>query len=201
MRTLLLIFVTSIATSSFAEDGPLTTFKFTEITDVDISEYEQMLEHACSLGCAIGWEYKCSSTLAPQNGNNYAGKNLGDSKLATAWVEGANGYGIGQKIDIVFQDGENLKNIPFRGISIVNGYAKSDTAWKTNARVKTMKLYHNEKPIMTLELLDTRLPQEVSFGAISVSARDVVSLEILDVYKGTKYQDTAISEINLYGAH
>ena len=86
-------------------------------------------------------------------------------------------------------------------MDIVNGYAKNKRSWSANARVKTLRLYHNQKPKFLIRLQDTKIPQHVSFSEILINAGDIVVLEIVDIYPGAKYQDTAISEINLYGAH
>ena len=58
------------------------------------------LNGGCSLGCALGWDITTSSTLSSQGNNNYGAENLEDGKKETAWVEGKQGYGIGEKIEI-----------------------------------------------------------------------------------------------------
>jgi hypothetical protein len=173
----------------------------TEFNEVSIDKYEMFLAHACSLGCAIDWEFAATSTLKSQNGNSYSPDKLGDFQLKTAWVEGSIGYGIGEKIIIKMKLSKDFKDVPFRGMQFINGYAKDDRIWNANSRVKTLKLYHNSQPKFLIELMDTKVPQEVSFKPIMINYGDVVSLEILEVYPGKKYKDTALSEINLYGAH
>jgi hypothetical protein len=60
---------------------------------------------------------------------------------------------------------------------------------------------HNDRFLFELALADTIAPQMFSFKDITIRPGDRVKLTILDVYPGEKFDDTAISEINLYGAH
>jgi len=164
-------------------------------------DYINLLRYGCSLGCVIGWEFDASSSLPAQGDNFYSPANLGDYSLSSAWVEGAKGYGIGEKITIRIKGSPDQKDIPLTSLEVVNGYAKNRNAWRANSRVKTLKLLQNGKPRFLIHLLDTRTPQAFALPAMSVSGGDILSLEIVEVFPGDKYQDTAISEINLYGAH
>lgn len=81
----------------------------------------------------------CSSELEP--GNPYEGEqgtycahNLLDGDPETAWVEGNKGYGIGESFNI------DLAYALPEKIEIRNGYQKSETVFKKNSRVKSIKL-------------------------------------------------------------
>jgi len=82
---------------------------------------------------------------------------------------------------------------------IVNGYVKSQTAWKNNSRVKRLKFYVNDKPIAILNLEDSRSEQIFEFEPMSDTVDWTMKFEILEVYKGEKYDDTALSEIYFDG--
>ncbi len=130
-----------------------------------------------------------SSTLASQGKNNYDLKNLSDSNPMTAWVEGNPDYGIGEYFEFT---GPNVN-------TIYNGYQSSSTNWKNNSRVKRFKVYKNNKPLCLLDLTDEmgvqifELPRTEDGSNVSHKFR----FEIVDVYKGLKYSDVAISEIQL----
>ena len=119
---------------------------------------------------------KATSRLASQGANNYNEKNLYDEDFKTSWVEGVKGYGIGEKITFTLED----VYAGATGIIITNGYSKSPTAWKNNSRVKKLKL---------------------SVDGDEMTRTFTVTLEILDVYKGDKYDDTAISEVLFLGCY
>jgi len=167
-----------------------------------VADYENELDVACSLGCAIGWTYRASSTLPASGGNRYGAFNLGDASLSTAWIEGAPGHGVGESITITFGAlPEANHGVGFRGLEIVNGYAKNPKTWRENSRVKRLSVAHNGRFVFELALADTVAPQAFHFQDIRIRPGDRVTLTLLDVYPGDKFGDTAISEINLYGAH
>jgi len=172
----------------------------------DIDSYEEIfiaLNGGCSLGCGIGWDLEATSSLEPSGDNSYYPENMEDGKKETAWVEGMDDYGIGVRIVIVFEGlAEHIK-IPFDGLQITNGYAKNDRIWLLNSRVKRLMVYLNDKPKLTIDLEDSIYPQFVRWDRdiIEVASGDIVELEIIDVYPGEKYSDTAISDLALFGGH
>ena len=134
-----------------------------------------------------------SSSLSSQGSASYRASNIIDSNHETAWVEGVKGYGVGQWIELrdIYPDGE------ITALSILNGYVKSDKAWSENSRVKRLKVYCNDNPICILELQDSRSMQVFSVQDVLGGKHHIGKLrfEIMEVYPGTKYQDTVISEI------
>lgn len=154
---------------------------------------------ACSWYCGGGpKKQEASSCLSPQNGNTYAASNAHDYDLRTAWVEGVNGYGIGEYLEIFFEP----LSPRVTEIIIYNGYFKSDKAWEDNSRVKRLKLYVNNKPYAILELEDIRAAQSFPVEPLQskVKGEDLVlKFEILEVFKGKRWDDVAISEINFDG--
>lgn len=154
----------------------------------------------CSLACAIGWRTTASSTLAASGANTYTTENLSDGTATTAWVEGVSGTGIGERLRLAIQSVETERSFSFRGLSLVNGYAKSADLWEKNARVKTFRLWVDGEAHHTLDLADVMRPQSFDFD-LEVRSGSLVELEILDVHPGSRYADTAISEIVLRGAH
>lgn len=135
-----------------------------------------------------------SSTLKSQGSKNYRATNLRDWNHETAWVEGVKGHGIGQWIEYQGIDDEEE---PIWAICILNGYVKSDKAWRENGRVKRLKVYCNGKPKCIFELQNSRSLQSFKVEGLFGSRVKTLRFEILDVYPGTKFQDTVISEILL----
>ena len=95
-------------------------------------------------------------------------------------------------------------------IIVVNGYVKNKTAWENNSRVKKLKVYIDDKPYAILNLKDIIGSQSYKVEPIGNSDRKdwnvlktkpdwTLKFEILDVYKGLKYDDVVISEIYFDG--
>lgn len=79
-------------------------------------------------------------------------------------------------------------------LSIVNGYVKNEELFYKNGRVKEMEVYVNNEYKQTVTLIDTPLIQEFLIDTVFKS-NDSISLVPKTYYKGTKYNDICISEI------
>ena len=148
----------------------------------------------------------------------YAAGNLGDGNPGTAWVEGVKGHGIGEVVLVPCVDFE-------KNVHIWSGYGKSEKLYYANSRPKKIRLcivraqeqgyaqYGTwwEKLVVIAEnkaeLKDTnyfqpiKLPEFETDSFYSQRYEQVMpyhyflGLEILDVYPGSKWDDTCISEI------
>jgi hypothetical protein len=167
----------------------------------------QIIGSECSWYCGGGQDTNSvSSHLNPFKGLNYEAKNIHDLSYQTAWIEGVSGYGIGESVTYHFPP----QNPRITEIIIVNGYVKSEQTWKDNSRVRKLKMYVDEKPFTILNLFDSRQEQHFKFEPLGYGDRQdweqlqkkpwwTIKFEILDVYKGEKYDDTAITEIYFDG--
>ncbi len=158
-----------------------------------------IIDGGCSWYCG-GGNYKvfASSELDSTKTINYSAKSANDLSYKTAWVEGKTNSGIGEYIEYYFEN----KSPRITSIIISNGYQKSDSAWKNNNRVKKFKLYINGTEFGILNLSDSKTDQEFKLGAFGHNSDGsdlILRFEILEVYKGDKYNDTAITEIYFDG--
>lgn len=154
-----------------------------------------------------------SSILGP----TYQSSNICDKRTDTAWVEGAKGNGVGEWVKIkldAIKDSPSSTPFSVRKVGIIPGYAKSQKTWIENNRVKSALFIVHSPPLS--------YPKEYEWVVYRLLLKDVnklqlfvlpddkietnqnpmtktVWLKILDVYKGTKYDDTCISEIVLIG--
>lgn len=150
--------------------------------------------------------YQISSDIEQEK---YPVENLTDTKFTTAYV-----FKEGEKPKINIQlilgtnDFNEMHGIkapeevlketdgildPFK-ISLINGYVKSEKLFKDNGRVKEMKVLLNGNHQCNVELLDTPLVQEMSLDFV-FKKNDVVTFIPISSYKGLKYDDVCISEI------
>lgn len=147
----------------------------------------------------------------------YGARNVSDGNPKTAWVEGVAGPGTGEVLLIT----EQLN--PSKKVEIWNGYGANESLFQVNNRVKTIgvhivkampdiagqfgTVYRNLTVVAsgTVTLKDVngfQLLPLPSFKRDTFHRDDNdwdyaywLLLEIVDVYPGTKYQDTCISEI------
>ena len=137
-----------------------------------------------------------SSALA----DRYAAEKAHDFSIVTAWVEGVEGNGVGEYLRYSFPG-----TCPrITTVLIHNGYVKNWEVWRDNARVKRLLMYYNDEPYAILNLQDTMGLQSFDVGVLGYEDKDSapawsIKFEILEVYPGKKYEDTAITEIYFDG--
>lgn len=137
-----------------------------------------------------------SSALA----DRYAAEKAHDFSIVTAWVEGVVDNGEGEYLRYSFPG-----TCPrITTVLIHNGYVKNWEVWYDNARVKRLLMYYNDEPYAILNLQDTMGLQSFDVGVLGYEDKDSapawsIKFEILEVYPGKKYEDTAITEIYFDG--
>jgi hypothetical protein len=136
-----------------------------------------------------GIAYCADSLLAPSNAGDYGPWNLFDGRPSTAWVEGEAGNGEGQILTLTYASERLLT-----ALSITNGYNKSERLYGRNSRPKAIRLIFSDGTQRTVSLEDRMGPQELVIDP-PVRAK-AVTVEIRSVYRGSKYTDTAISELS-----
>lgn len=144
-------------------------------------------------------DFKASSVLKASKGISYAAKNAHDFDISTAWVEGQVDYGVGETLEYILDMNsfQGPHELGITRIILANGYKKSRKQWEENSRVRRMKMYVDDQPYGILELLDSFEFQTIDIGKIMLPQEKIMTIrfEIVAVYSGTKFKDTAISEL------
>lgn len=131
-----------------------------------------------------------TSELSEYNMTHYA-KRVVDDDLSTAWVEGVKGQGEGESITLQFDDEYEVK-----GLRIYSGYQKKADLYQKNSRPAKLRITFADGSSEVCELRDVNDMQELAFKNTVVT--DKITIAIEEVYKGSKYEDTVISEIYIY---
>ena len=139
-----------------------------------------------------------TSTLPPNGTLSYGAQNLSAYQRAdaegTAWVEGAKGDGIGESVTLTLKEPAKLSRV-----GIVNGYAKDDALYLKNNRVAKLDVSVDGGQTFQVQIPDECLDAEKFYFDLPASNKPVktVKFTIAEVYKGSKYSDTVISELVL----
>lgn len=189
---------------SSQKDASLPTYKAKQVLEMSDAQYEEA-NAGCSWYCGAPDIIVSASSFLPHSkgGINYKPSNVHDFRLKTAWAEGKPGDGIGAKLNFDFvMKGVDNQNLTVEGLTIVNGYRKSRQLWKDNSRIKKLKMYIDNKPYAIIELADAYGFQGIDFGKVKLTSNvnRRISFEITEVYKGDKYSDTVLSQIEFYGS-
>lgn len=131
----------------------------------------------------------------------YKALNAFDGDLNTCWAEGVDGNGVGESI--IFNSSPH-DNFNLEEIKIFPGYGKSEKLFYKNSRIKKMEiiLYFqpNIKTIRTSkESITVAFKDVPEFKIIPIQKNlvSIIKFKILEVYEGSKWQDTCISEIEV----
>jgi len=184
------------------------TYYKTEIDDEVVIWSDKMFGRCCTEADLLYSELLSFDISANINNPTYPYSNLSDTKYRTAYAfkekQGVeiylklnrkseyHSYHTKLSVDEVLKPNDTILN-PFK-LSLVNGYTKSKEVFKQNGRIKTMKIFLNEKYRGTVLLQDTPLVQCFELD-ILFTRNDIIKLIPINYYKGTKYDDICISEI------
>ena len=168
--------------------------------------FEMDFREGCSVWCAVT-DYRiaaeASSTLPAQGNFSYEASNIYSADRSNAWIEGAEGCGIGEYIEISrrYNVCDEEYGVDFRELCIVNGYAQTPEKWAANSRAEDLKLFFDGEYIDTFHLEDTIEPQYFDLKQYDLHADSgaecVFRFEIASAYPGEKYADTAITGIEI----
>ncbi len=128
---------------------------------------------------------KASSELREKS-KLYSVDNLATFDLEAPWVEGVPGHGIGESVSF---------SVKASCLYFFSGYvsAKKPHLYLQNSRPKRIKLTLAElNEDLYFDLEDSPNPQKLDIGKFY---RGEIIVEILDVYPGSKYEDTCVNAI------
>jgi len=153
-----------------------------------------------------------SATKPANNKRTYNIKNIQDYNLNTAWVFESKMERKTAAFEFIFKFPKHAAYAgayQFDGICyIFNGYCKTLNTWTENSRAKKLLVYYNEQPVCYIHLKDTWHFQSFDISKFFKNRRDgkyldskyeikngdSLKFEVVEVYRGTKYNDVAISE-------
>lgn len=122
----------------------------------------------------------------------YSAQNAYDGDPATSYVEDTENDLFGIRFDFT-KHGQEYEFKKTTGFKIINGYASSKDLYMKNNRIKKISFGSQKNPTF-YDFQDNILDyQDVNFE-YSLYALDIACLE---VFKGSKYSDTCLSEVNI----
>ena len=147
-------------------------------------------------------EVYASSTLPASSVSAYGCENLTDGLVGTTWSENVNGLGEGEWVQLLTEEPNIVEYI-----RIASGYWSSEKNYIANASPRLVNIetykkgYLMEEKQFELKRLEYKEHgnyfQDVYLE--SYAEVDEIRITIISAYPGTKYEDTCISEIEVYG--
>lgn len=131
--------------------------------------------------------------------NIYGVEKLYDQNLKTSFAFGLIGK-TNQEIIFYFDD-----NIELTSFEIANGFQEKDNFYELNSRVNILTLYAEDKNgnlnTFNLNVADSRKGQKFKIGLLKNEKINKITLyiDLINSFKGKKYEDMCITEIAFYG--
>lgn len=126
---------------------------------------------------------------------DYKLTNLIDGELSTSWQESSQRSGVGEWVEFRFRRPQNLSRI-----RIANGFQHYDPRYGDlyflNNRLRRASLCDQNRQCLSIDFADAEQYTEADLPFKNVSR---LRLTILSVYRGTRWNDTSISEVELQG--
>lgn len=132
-----------------------------------------------------------STSEIQQDNVNNAAINIFDHNIETNWQEGVDGAGIGQSITAYFANTAKVKGFLFKV-----GNWKSDKYYYGNNRPSKIRIAMGDFSSI-IEFPDSW--EEFAVELSQPVEASFVTMTLEDVYKGTDWDDTAISDIRILG--
>jgi hypothetical protein len=122
---------------------------------------------------------------------------IDDGDPATCWAEGVLGPGVGEWVEMSWELPRAIT-----GFTILPGFARDEGTWLANGRPADVKveLYRQDERVYeeSFALEDVMAEQTFDFALGTFEDVDRCRFFIEGVYRGDKYDDTCISEIQLH---
>ncbi|MFT4977146.1 MAG: hypothetical protein ACI8S6_003051 [Myxococcota bacterium] len=133
------------------------------------------------------------SEEAPAEGVNYMAKNLKDSKSASVWVEGESGSGLGAWVEVDLGQVQSVE-----GIRLWAGVWSSPDFWRRHNRPKEVELTFDDGTTQLITLADEMKMFDIPISGGKQTRK--IKVTIKSVHSGSTFNDTGISEIQVYNS-
>ncbi len=130
---------------------------------------------------------------------SYPSANLGTIAIPYPWVEGDENDGVGVHITGLFNSGERFQHY----LVFSNGYVsyKRPDLYRKNGRIKKIRITDIELgKSKDVDIKDTPNLQYIYVSDI-ITGNKGFTIEILETYSGSKYNDTCINFLGVYYVH
>lgn len=174
-----------------------------EINEFDIlgpDEYETNLNDEQNINLKLKVQVGADMTSDTMLGASFIAKNTLDANMKTAWLTPKNGKNAQIEYVFTLQD-NNLSSGTLFSIAVFNGWRKDYQTWNDFSRIKKVFITINDSPYAEVTLEDTYKLQYIDLDRkkLDPTRRYRIRFKILEIYPGKKYEQTALSDVQLIG--
>jgi hypothetical protein len=177
-----------------------------QLDSLMLAGYDETMEGPCDI-IGMGCSWYCgggpdsvwaSSSLPEMRDRIFSPLNAHDLNYCTAWSEGVEGNGIGERLTYRFAP----ESPRLHTIIVVNGMVTDSASWSENNRVRELLVLENACPKALLLLDDTMSEQAFKVGLMGRRSNGEpmeITFEIRSVYRGSLHDHTILTEIYFDG--
>ncbi|HWY11898.1 MAG TPA: hypothetical protein VN026_11265 [Bacteroidia bacterium] len=146
-------------------------------------------------------EVKTTTKAEPSGGFNFEAINVLDGNMKTCWMSSGDGKNEDVEVIIDLEEVEGINVAVVTDIYFFSGWRKDYQTWKEYSRVKKMIMTVNDLPYGEITFQDTYKQQSIDLEKFKVdrTRRSRIRFRIVDTYKGSKYNQLALSDIQIIG--
>ena len=146
-------------------------------------------------------EVKTTTKAESVGADNFESKNILDGNMKTCWVSSADGKNEDIEIVIDLEEAEGINVAVISDIYFFNGDRKNYQVWKDYSRIKKVTMTVNDLPYGEVKFEDTYKQQSIDLDKFKIdrTRRSRIRFRIVDTYKGNKFNQVAVSDIQLVG--
>jgi len=146
-------------------------------------------------------EVKATTKAEPFGGMTYDAANIIDGNMKTCWLSATEGKNEDIEITVDLEEVEGITQAAVSDIYFFSGNRKDYQTWKDYSRIKKISMTVNDLPYGEIKFEDTYKQQSIDLDKFKIdrSRRCRIRFRIVDVYKGNKYNQLAVSDIQLLG--
>lgn len=137
---------------------------------------------------------EASSQLVEKKHGVYYAEDVYDNDLDSPWCENAEGTGVGEWIEVNFND-----NCKISELEVYNGLMKSKKLLTGNAQIKTALLEFSDGSRQKIKLsrnFSLYAPEKIKIIPVETA---YIILTIESIYEGKRFDDTCLSELRVKG--
>ena len=182
--------------------GPIPALETNRVVSAPAEGWDYFFG-SCSWYCgAPAITVTASSFLRERDDLKHPANQAHDRSMEKVWCEGVEGTGIGESLTFTFRTTkENTTGLGVTSCAIGIGHQGSETLFRENGRPKVLELSLDGVPKALLHLKDIMGLQrfEIPKLVLERPSEHSLALKIVEVFPGTKFEDTCIAEVYFRG--
>lgn len=132
-----------------------------------------------------------SSEYPAEGGVSYTARQVVDGKAGTSWVEGEQGSGLGSWVQLDLGGDKSVQRI-----KIWHGMWYSYDYFTRGNRPKEVEIKFSDDSTETFPLTDEMVVQDIKLPSPKTTSS--IRIRVKQIYNGTTWLDTAISEVQVF---